>query len=200
MIKHLGRLTRMVARASPLEKWSFSWRASPTTSRRRILRRYSTIWTKAGIEVWILKNLRLCFLHRFAFYYFNFMLDHFVPQTVAKHLCLFDCSLYNIVIHILFNDTFSVGDVGGVRQWMVKNWRGRIGKDYLIDQFFSTKSFFSSVKYVSKITYSYMRKIIDQVGAEGVTDDEIRQIFNMIDKDKSGKLSLRVTITPFGWW
>ena len=76
---------------------------------------------------------------------------------------------------------------------MVKNWRGRIGKDYLIDQFFSTKSFFSSVKYVSKITYSYMRKIIDQVGAEGVTDDEIRQIFNMIDKDKSGKLSLRVT-------
>ena len=38
-----------------------------------------------------------------------------------------------------------------------------------------------------------MRKIIDQVGAEGVTDDEIRQIFNMIDKDKSGKLSLRVT-------
>ena len=49
------------------------------------------------------------------------------------------------------------------------------------------------MKYVSKITYSYMRKIIDQVGAEGVTDDEIRQIFNMIDKDKSGKLSLRVT-------
>ena len=135
MIKHLGRLTRMVARASPLEKWSFSWRASPTTSRRRILRRYSTIWTKAGIEVWILKNLRLCFLHRFAFYYFNFMLDHFVPQTVAKHLCLF-------VIHIWFNDTFSVGDVGGVRQWMVKNWRGRINKDYLIDQFFPTKSFF----------------------------------------------------------
>ena len=200
MIKHLSRLTRMVARASPLEKWSFSWRASPTTSRRRILRRYSTIWTKAGIEVWILKNLRLCFLHRFAFYYFNFMLDHFVPQTVAKHLCLFDCCLYNIVIHILFNDTFSVGDVGGVRQWMVKNWRGRIGKDYLIDQFFLPKVFSSSVKYVSKITYSYMRKIIDQVGAEGVTDDEIRQIFNMIDKDKSGKLSLRVTITPFGWW
>ena len=142
MIKHLGRLTRMVARASPWEKWSFSWRASPTTSRRRILRRYSTIWTKAGIEVWILKNLRLCFLHRFAFYYFYFMLDQFMPQTVAKHLCLFDCSLYNIVIHILFNDTFSVGDVGVVRQWMVKNWRGRIGKDYLIDQFFSTKSFF----------------------------------------------------------
>ena len=26
-----------------------------------------------------------------------------------------------------------------------------------------------------------------------MTDDEIRQIFNMIDKDKSGKLSLRVT-------
>ena len=49
------------------------------------------------------------------------------------------------------------------------------------------------MKYVSKITYSYMRKIIDQVGADGVTDDEIRQIFNMIDKDKSGKLSLRVT-------
>ena len=39
-----------------------------------------------------------------------------------------------------------------------------------------------------------MRKIIDQVGADGVTDDEIRQLFNMIDKDKSGKLSLRVTI------
>ena len=31
-----------------------------------------------------------------------------------------------------------------------------------------------------------------KVGAEGITDDEIRQLFNMIDKDKSGKLSLRV--------
>ena len=49
------------------------------------------------------------------------------------------------------------------------------------------------MKCFSKITFSYMRKIIDQVGADGVTDDEIRQIFNMIDKDKSGKLSLRVT-------
>ena len=50
------------------------------------------------------------------------------------------------------------------------------------------------MKCFSKITFSYMRKIIDQVGADGVTDDEIRQLFNMIDKDKSGKLSLRVTI------
>ena len=29
-------------------------------------------------------------------------------------------------------------------------------------------------------------------GAGGVSDDEIQQLFNMIDKDKSGTLSLRV--------
>ena len=28
----------------------------------------------------------------------------------------------------------------------------------------------------------------------GATDEEIQQLFNMIDKDKSGKLSLRVII------
>ena len=35
---------------------------------------------------------------------------------------------------------------------------------------------------------------ITQGGAGGVTDEEIQQLFNMIDKDKSGKLSLRVII------
>ena len=50
----------------------------------------------------------------------------------------------------------------------------------------------SHVIFEQKTHRGLMLNVMWKVGAEGITDDEIRQLFNMIDKDKSGKLSLRV--------